>query len=87
MCTTFWLEVCYFYISQIESSSDKIFYKVVYHHIIYICGEFRRFFFLSWFAWIFTKLVISTRYPLESLWSFVTMRLKTAQRIIHLNNF
>jgi hypothetical protein len=46
MCTTFWLEVCYFYISQIESSSDKIFYKVVYHHIIYICGEFRRFFFV-----------------------------------------
>jgi hypothetical protein len=41
------LEICYFYISQTKSSLDKIFYKVVYHHIIYICdffGEFRRLF-------------------------------------------
>jgi hypothetical protein len=38
------LEICYFYISQMKSSLDKIFYKVVYHHIIYMCeffGEFR----------------------------------------------
>ena len=45
--TTFWLENYYFYISQTKSSLDKIFYKVVYHHIIYMCdffGEFRRLF-------------------------------------------
>jgi hypothetical protein len=36
------------YISQTKSSLDKIFYKVMYHHIIYICdffGEFRRHFY------------------------------------------
>ena len=37
MWTTSWLEICYFYISQIKLSLDKIFYNVVYHHIIYIC--------------------------------------------------
>jgi len=31
------LEICYFYISQTKLSLDKIFYKVVYHHIIYMC--------------------------------------------------
>jgi hypothetical protein len=30
-------EICYFYISQTKSSLDKIFYKIVYHHIIYLC--------------------------------------------------
>jgi len=38
------LEICYFYISQTNLSLDKILYKVVYHHIIYMCdffGEFR----------------------------------------------
>ena len=38
------LEICYFYISQTKSSLDKIFYKIVCHHIIYMCdflGEFR----------------------------------------------
>ena len=34
------LEIYYFYISQMNSSLDKIFYKVVYHHIIYICDFF-----------------------------------------------
>ena len=34
------LEICYFYISQTKSSLDKIFYKVVYHHIIYLCDFF-----------------------------------------------
>ena len=34
---SFWLEICYFYISQTKLSLDKIFYKVVYHHIIYMC--------------------------------------------------
>ena len=41
------LEICYFYISQTKLSLDKIFYKFVYHHIIYMCdffGEFRRLF-------------------------------------------
>jgi hypothetical protein len=27
----------YFYISQTKSSLDNIIYKVVYHHIIYMC--------------------------------------------------
>ena len=31
------LKICYFYISQTKSSLDKIFYKVMYHHIIYMC--------------------------------------------------
>ena len=31
------LEICYFYILQTKSSLDKIFYKIVYYHIIYIC--------------------------------------------------
>ena len=31
------LEICYFYISQTKSSLEKIFYKIVYHHIIYMC--------------------------------------------------
>ena len=37
MWTTFWFENCYFYILQTKSSLDKIFYKIVYHHIIYMC--------------------------------------------------
>ena len=51
-------KIIYFYISQTKSSLDKIFYKIVYHHIIYMCdffGEFRRFF-LPWFARVFMKL-------------------------------
>jgi hypothetical protein len=38
----------YFYISQTKSSLDNIFYKVVYHHIIYMCDfsdEFKRVFY------------------------------------------
>ena len=57
------LEICYFYISQTKSSLDKIFYKIVYHHIIYMCV------FLAnlddFFAIIctgFHEVVISTRY-------------------------
>ena len=34
------LEICSFYISQTKSSLDKIFYKIMYHHIIYICDFF-----------------------------------------------
>ena len=35
------------YLVQTKSSLDKIFYKIIYHHIIYMCdffGEFRRHF-------------------------------------------
>ena len=42
------LEICYFYISQTKSSLDKIFYKIVCHHIICMCdffGKFRRLFY------------------------------------------
>ena len=42
------LEICYFYVSQTNSSLDMIFYKVGYRHIIYTCdflGEFRRLFY------------------------------------------
>ena len=41
------LKICYFYISQTKSSLDKIFYKIVYYYITYMCdffGEFRRLF-------------------------------------------
>ena len=62
-----WDEICYFYISQTKSSLDKIFYKVVYHHIIYMCDFFDEFrwLFLPWFAWVFTKVMVSTRYVPE----------------------
>ena len=36
-------EICYFYISQTKLSLYKIFYKVVYHHIIYMCDFFCEF--------------------------------------------
>jgi len=42
-----YIEICYFYISQTKSILDKIFYKIMYHHIIYMCdffGEFSRLF-------------------------------------------
>ena len=41
------LEIYYFYISQKKSSLDKIFCKIVYHHIIYMCDFFRE------FRWLF----------------------------------
>ena len=47
VCPQYPLEICYFYVSQTNSSLDKIFYKVMYHHIIYMCDlfvEFRRLF-------------------------------------------
>jgi len=34
------LEICYSYISQINSILHKIFYKIVYHRIIYMCDFF-----------------------------------------------
>ena len=46
-CPNDLLEICYFYLSQVKSNLDKTFYKVVYHHIIYMCdifSEFRQFF-------------------------------------------
>ena len=42
-CLNDLLEICYFYISQTKSSLDMIFYKVVYHHIIYMCDFFDEF--------------------------------------------
>ena len=41
--TVLWLENCYFYISQTKSSLNKIFYKIVYHNIIYMCDFFDKF--------------------------------------------
>jgi len=35
-CPNDLLEIYYFHISLKESSLDKIFYKIVYHHIIYM---------------------------------------------------
>ena len=37
------LEICYFYISQTKLRLNKIFYKVVYHRIIYMCDFFCEF--------------------------------------------
>ena len=42
-CSDDLLEICYFYISQTKLSLDKIFYKIVYHHIIYMCDFFDKF--------------------------------------------
>ena len=42
------IKIINFYISQTKSSFEKIFYKVVYHHIIYMSnffGEFRQLFY------------------------------------------
>jgi hypothetical protein len=39
----FVLEICYFYISQTKSNLDKIFFKVVYHNVIYMCVFFVEF--------------------------------------------
>ena len=41
------LEIFYFYILQTNSSLDVIFYKVMYHHIIYMCDFFCE------FRWLF----------------------------------
>ena len=43
------LEIYYFCISQTKSSLDMIFYKVVYHHIIYMCDFFCK------FRWLFCR--------------------------------
>jgi hypothetical protein len=52
----------YFYISQTKSNLDNIFYKVVYHHIIYMYesffDEFRRLFYYD-FAHISMKRIVS----------------------------
>ena len=34
--TVFWHKICYFYILQTKSNLDRIFYKIVYYHIIYV---------------------------------------------------
>jgi hypothetical protein len=52
-----------FYISLMKSSLDKIFYKIMYHHIICMCDFLLNLDnFLSWFAWIITKIVVSTKF-------------------------
>ena len=43
------LEIYYFYILQTKSSLDGIFYKLVYHHINYMCDFFHE------FRWIFCR--------------------------------
>ena len=53
----------YFYISQTKLSLDLIFYKVVYHHIIYMCDffdEFKQLFVVIYMS--FHKVVVCTRY-------------------------
>jgi hypothetical protein len=45
----------YFYIWQRKLSLDKIFYKIVYLHINYMCD-----FFLLWFAQVFMKTLVCT---------------------------
>ena len=50
-------------ISQTKSSLDKIFYIIMYHHIIYMCdffGKFRQFFAMVCTG--FHKFVVCTRY-------------------------
>ena len=76
----------FFYISQTKLSLNKIFYKIVYHHIIYMCdyfGEFR-WLFLPWFARVFTKVMVSTKHvailkiqyiPLLQKWFLATPRI------------
>jgi len=57
------LEIYYFYISKTKSNLDKIFYNIVYHHIIYMCDffrEFRWFFFMIYTS--FYESLVSTRY-------------------------
>ena len=60
----FLFEICYFYISQTKSSLDKIFYKIVYHHIVYM-GDFfvnlDDFFFVLVYM-SFHKVMVCTRY-------------------------
>ena len=57
----------YFYISQTKSSLDTIFFKIVYHHIIYMCDFFVN---LDGFFVIictdFHEDLVSTRYVSES---------------------
>jgi len=61
MWTAFWLEIVIF-ISHKRIRVWKIFYKVVYHHIIYMCDFLVNLDdFLLWFARVFMKVVVSTR--------------------------
>ena len=54
-----------FYISQTKSSLDKIFYKIVYHRIIYMCVFFINLddFFVV-ICTSFHECLVSTRYVL-----------------------
>jgi hypothetical protein len=51
----------FFYISQTKLSLDKIFYKIVYHHIIYMYDFLVNLYdFLAWFARLFMKILVCT---------------------------
>jgi hypothetical protein len=84
-CPNDLLEIFYFCISQTKSSLDKIFYKVVYHHIIYMCDLFGKFrwLFLPWFPWVFTKVVDSTRYVPIYLAVTLTLSPTDQNEILH----
>ena len=69
------LEICYFYISQTKSSLDRIFYKIVYNHIIYMCN------FSCEFRWLFCHGLhgFSRRlwFPLDTFPSYNTIICRT----------
>jgi len=83
-CLNDLLEIYYFYISQMKSSLGRIFYKIVFHHIIYMCDFFCEFKWLFchglhgfsrklWFASdMFPKI-----YPAPTNWSGVTVAIDT----------
>ena len=73
------LEICYFNISQTKLSLDKIFYKVMYHHIIYMWDFFvnlDNFFVMVCMS--FHKNLVFTRYvPIKiCVWVYKMLRLQ-----------
>ena len=68
--------ICYFCISQTKSSLNKIFYKIVYHHIIYMCDflvNLDDFFVVV--CTNFHEIMVSTRYVpmLETSFSAISL--------------
>ena len=62
-CPNDLLEICYFYISQTKSSLDKIFCKLcIIISSICVILLVNLYDFLLWFARVFTKIAVSTRY-------------------------
>jgi hypothetical protein len=69
-----------------KSSLDKIFYKIMYHHIICMCDFLLNLDnFLSWFAWIITKIMVSTIFSPSFSLHFVIFslcsELKTLEKV------